>query len=260
MRPWPLLPYLTGLCLAAATVVVLDAGAASRATTVEWPRGGVVPEPTRPAPSARIDSLRTTDADLPGGLPFPQRGSDTFRVVPGSLGPAGGVAYSVEVEDGVRLPQGDDSFAAVVDLALLHPRGWRAHGYAFRRVDHGEPALRIRLTSQDTARARCGFELPYDTSCRTGSVVYVSAARWFRGAHAFGRDLRGYRFYAVNHEVGHFLGRGHEVCPVDGGPAPLMMQQTLSTANDELAAIVNGTDQGVLVVPDGKACTANPWP
>ncbi|MGM1062401.1 DUF3152 domain-containing protein [Saccharothrix sp. Mg75] len=265
MRPLPLLPYVTGLCLAVATLAVLDAGAASRTTRVEWPSAGVVPKPTRPTSgtlvdTARVDALRTTDADLPGGPPFPQRGADTFRVVPGTLGPAGGVEYSVEVEDGVELPHGDDSFAAVVDLALLHPRGWRGRGHAFRRVDSGEPALTVRLTSQATARARCGFELPYDTSCRSGSVVYLSAARWFRGAHAFGRDLRAYRFYAVNHEVGHFLGLGHEVCPVDGGPAPLMMQQTLSTANDELAAIVHGTDQGVAVVADGKACTANPWP
>lgn len=289
MRLPPFVPYLTGVCLAATAVVALDLWQEARPTIVEWPPAEVVPAPgtsSRPAeplsesPSSesprpvaqpsesrpvesrqpgaqRTDRFRSA-ADLPAGPPFPQRGSGTWRVVPGTFG-ATGTPYSVEVEDGVALPRGDAPFAAVVDHALAHPRGWRSAGHAFRRVEHGAQ-LRIRLASQETARALCGFELPYDTSCRIGSSVYLSSARWFRGAHAFGRDLRGYRTYAVNHEVGHFLGHGHEVCPADGAPAPVMMQQTFSTANDELAAITSGTDQGVAVAPDGRSCTPNPWP
>ncbi|MFD1148309.1 DUF3152 domain-containing protein [Saccharothrix hoggarensis] len=281
MRPAPLVPYLTALCLATMTVVALDAALASWPATVARPEGGTAsatstpgstpgsapgstPESTPPEPRSvdtpPLAALRSA-ADLPPGRPFPQHGTGTWRVVPPPSAAGGtGFAYTVEVEDGVALPNGDDAFAAVVDHALRHPRGWSVR-YAFRRVGGDvEPDLRIRLTSQQTARALCGFEMPFDTSCRVGSTVHLNTARWFRGAHTYDGDLRDYQVYAVNHEVGHFLGFGHEVCPVDGGPAPLMMQQTLSTDNDELAAITAGSDQGVVVVPDGKACEPNPWP
>ena len=264
MRPVPLLPYLTGLCLAATAVVALDVGTEARPATVAWPSSGVVP--TTPVPVDRNGSAPPADsfrsgADLPPGPPFAEHGAGTWHVVPPpGAGGTSGITYAVEVEDGVVLPHGDDSFAAVVDHALRHPRGW-ASRHAFRRVgDDVEPRLRIRLTSQRTARSLCGFELPYDTSCRIGSIVHLSTARWFRGAHTYGDDLRGYRIYAVNHEVGHFLGLGHEVCPAHGAPAPVMMQQTLSVDNDGLASIITGSDQGVQVVPDGKVCEPNPWP
>ena len=265
MRPLAAVPYLTGVCLAVTTVVALDVGMEARPATVAWPSAGVVPHTPASAPSAErnapsVDTLRS-GADLPAGPAFPEHGAGTWHVVPpaGSTGTSG-TTYAVEVEDGVALPQGDDSFAAVVDYVLRHPRGWVSR-HAFRRVGGDvEPELRIRLTSQRTARSLCGFELPYDTSCRIGSTVHISAARWFRGAHTYRDDLRGYRVYAINHEVGHFLGLGHEVCPEDGAPAPVMMQQTLSVDNDGLASITSGSDQGVVVVPDGKSCTPNPWP
>ncbi|GAA1341005.1 DUF3152 domain-containing protein [Saccharothrix algeriensis] len=267
MRAVPFVAYLTGLCLAVTTVLALEFGAAAPTATVRWPAPEVVavPEAARstdrspaPPPAPPLVSART--ADLPPGPPFPLRGAGTWRVVPGTTG-TGGTPYSVEVEDGVSLPRGDDNFAAVVDYALAHPRGWARAGHRFHRVDAAaEPALRIRLASQDTARRLCGFDLPFDTSCRIGAEVYLSSARWFRGSHAYGGELRAYRLYMVNHEVGHFLGHGHEPCPVDGAPAPLMMQQTLSTDNDELAAITSGVDQGAVIPPDGKSCTPNPWP
>ncbi|MFE9749902.1 DUF3152 domain-containing protein [Saccharothrix saharensis] len=264
MRSMTLLPYLTGLGLATTAVVALDVGMEARPATVAWPAAGVVA--TTPAPADRngsappVDAVRS-GADLPPGPPFPEHGSGTWHVVPPArAGGGSGTPYAIEVEDGVVLPHGDDSFAAVVEHALRHPRGWSAR-HAFRRVGGDEePELRIRLTSQRTARSLCGFELPYDTSCRIGSIVHLSTARWFRGARTYGGDLRGYRIYAVNHEVGHFLGHGHEVCPADGAPAPVMMQQTLSVDNDGLASITTGSDQGVTVTPDGKACAPNPWP
>lgn len=202
--------------------------------------------------------------ELPPGAPVRDQGEGWWRTVPGTTAQVGSGkvrTYSVEVEQGVVPPQAQHSFAAAVDKALADPRGWTASGeVAFRRVDVAQPDVRIRLTATQTARATCGFALPYDTSCYVNGVVYVSAPRWFRGAQSFAGDLDGYRKYLVNHEIGHFLGHGHESCPADGAPAPVMMQQTFSVSNDRLAEITAAAPQGLAVARDGKTCVANPWP
>ncbi|MFD0205858.1 MULTISPECIES: DUF3152 domain-containing protein [Saccharothrix] len=202
-----------------------------------------------------------SSADLPDGGPIPTDGHGTFHAVPGTspvVGTGAVRTYAVEVEDGVAADE--RAFGAFVQETLSDPRGWTARGdVAFRRVT-GPAAIRVRLTSQNTARAVCGYEIPVDVSCRNGGVVHLSAARWVRGAVAFDGDLTAYRRYMVNHEVGHALGEGHRPCPAHGGPAPVMMQQTFSTSNDEVAAITAGVPQGVVVPVDGKVCRPNGWP
>ena len=184
--------------------------------------------------------------------------------MPGTSGVAGTGSvrtYTVEVEDGVNIPGGEAAFAAAVQATLADPRSWTGGGdVAVRRIGSGRPDLHIRMASQQTARARCGFEIPFDVSCRDGDSVYLNSARWIRGAVAFDADLEGYRQYMVNHEVGHFIGKKHRPCPVDGGPAPVMMQQTFSTSNSEIVAITAGVPQGATIPRDGKVCAPNPWP
>ncbi|ATE54093.1 DUF3152 domain-containing protein [Actinosynnema pretiosum] len=200
-------------------------------------------------------------SDLPDGGPFAERGSGTWHVVPGTFAEAGSgaaLSYTVEVEDGVQVDE--HAFAGFVQQTLADPRGWISAGFALRRVDSGVPDFRVRLTSQATARERCGFQIPVDVSCRDGGAVDLSAARWARGAVAYLGDLDGYRRYVVNHEVGHALGRGHVPCAEHGAPAPVMMQQTFSTSNDEINLITAGSAQGGVVPNDGKVCAPNPWP
>lgn len=236
--------------------------AQSAVTTTHQTTAGVAVRTTSAASVAPTTTATTTkrvyasSSDLPDGGPIPTDGHGTFHAVPGSSPVVGaGVVrtYSVEVEDGVVYDE--QGFAAFVQETLSDPRGWTARGdVAFRRVT-GPAAIRIRLTSQNTARAVCGYEIPVDVSCRNGGLVHLSAARWVRGAVAFDGDLTSYRRYVVNHEVGHALGEGHRPCAAHGGVAPVMMQQTFSTSNDEIARLTGGGAPS-----DGKTCVPNPWP
>ncbi|WP_111765483.1 DUF3152 domain-containing protein [Nakamurella deserti] len=200
---------------------------------------------------------------LPAGEPFAVAGDGSYRIV-GGAGPQAGssptvVRYTVEIENGVTPTEGDEAFAQFVERTLADPRSWTTvKGVSLQRVDAGtaDPDFRVTLTSQQTVRGMCGFSVPLESSCYTraqGRVV-INDARWVRGALTYGGDLTAYREYAVNHEVGHALGYGHQPCGENTALAPVMMQQSWSASNDALAGI-NGSTPA-----DGKACAANPWP
>lgn len=211
-------------------------------------------------------------ADLPtGALPeggaFAETGAGTWRVVRGGteqrgVGEQYVFSYTVEIENGIDTSAigGDEAVARMVDSTLANPKSWvHDRMFAFRRIDRGEPDFRISLTSRQTTRNLCGFEIPIDSSCYNSDLarVVLSEARWVRGALAFNGDIGSYRQYLVNHEVGHAIGYSqHQPCENDGGLAPVMMQQTFGTANDEIATL----DPHGVVPMDGKRCRFNPWP
>ena len=110
---------------------------------------------------------------VPDGDPVPVRGSGAWRVVPGASGVVGRGAvrtYTVEIETGVTPPEGGAAFAATVQGTLADRRSWTAGGtVAVRRIDIGEPDVRIRLASQRTARLRCGSRSR--STCPTGTAA-----------------------------------------------------------------------------------------
>ncbi|SFT74693.1 Protein of unknown function [Actinopolyspora lacussalsi subsp. righensis] len=209
-------------------------------------------------------------AKLPPGAPVPKQGSGTFRVVPGSTGPAGSgelYRYAVEIEQGVRLTEGSDSFGRLVQQTMSDPRGWTnpsGGDISVQRVgpDGPEPDFRVTLVSRNTAREVCGYGngLPYDSSCHIEGRAYISAARWVRGAIAFDGDIGSYRRYVINHEVGHFFGNGHVPCGAQGELAPVMMQQTFSVSNDVLHRLNERVSQGTEIPANGFVCKPNAWP
>ncbi|MFN2479535.1 MAG: DUF3152 domain-containing protein [Pseudonocardiaceae bacterium] len=224
---------------------------------------GSVGNPLIPNPviSPGFEAVKAS-AELPGGGPFAVQGAGAWRVIPGAGAPFGAgqlFTYTVEIEDGVDLEGGPAGFATTVDSTLQNPKSWIGSGrYRFQRIDDSRAAiLRISLTSQQTTRRLCGFQIPFDASCwRPGDHrVVINTARWARGAVAFQGNVVQYQQYAVNHEVGHGLGFAHVACETNGRLAPVMMQQTWGVTDDYLAVL--GTDH---VTADGLTCQPNAWP
>ncbi|MGF6883524.1 hypothetical protein ABIA39_006928 [Nocardia sp. GAS34] len=219
-----------------------------------------------PAGDGRFAASLPTGA-LPGGGAFTEAGAGDWHVVPGTSAPVGAgqqhtFTYTVEIENGVDTSGvgGDGSVASMVEATLANPKSWiNDPRFGFRRIDSGVPDFRVSLTSRTTTESACGFEIPIDSSCYNSDLgrVVLSEVRWVRGALAFEGDIGSYRQYQINHEVGHAIGyHEHQPCASEGGLAPVMMQQTFGTRNDDIAAL---DPQGV-VPKDGKTCRFNPWP
>ncbi|SDD90548.1 Protein of unknown function [Rhodococcus tukisamuensis] len=255
---------------------------------VDAVRGGVVTDQTAavdPGFGARSTSTEGTDVigvppkadgnfaesipagSLPEGGPFTVTGAGTWHVVPGTRDQVGHGAeevftYTVEVEDGVDTAGfgGDESFGRMVDETLSNPKSWtHDQRFAFRRIDSGEPTFRISLTSQMSIREACGYDIQLEVSCYNPGInrVVLNEPRWVRGAVGFQGDIGSYRQYQINHEVGHAVGyQQHQPCEADGGLAPVMMQQTFGTSNNDIAKL----DPEGVVPMDGKTCRFNPWP
>ena len=218
------------------------------------------------------------DANLPTGIlpdggPFTEAGAKTWHVVHGASNKVGegtvkSFTYTIEVEDGLDTNTfgGDEAFARMVSETLSNPKSWTHNPQiAFTRIDdmaQAQPDFRVSLTSPMTVREGCGYDIPIEASCfnpvyqNDQPRVFVNESRWVRGAVPFQGDIGSYRQYVVNHEVGHAIGyQEHEPCAENGALAPVMMQQTFSTSNNDDARFDPESVQ-----PDGKTCRFNPWP
>lgn len=219
---------LTGLvmvacyCLALRHWVLTDAGAA----------------PARPYPQNPTPGSATSEP-----IRYPQAGAAIWRAAKGAAKVAGSAGtplrFQVAVErDIVGIdPQ---RFAMAIFTTLADPRGWTGgNQWRFQLVgDDQRPDFTVYLATPATRDLLC--EAGYDryTSCRLGDRVVLNVARWTHGVPGNPTDLNSYRQYLINHEIGHRLDHGHELCPGQGQPAPVMQQQTLGL----------------------HGCVPNPWP
>ncbi|MEU9951922.1 DUF3152 domain-containing protein [Streptomyces sp. NPDC047939] len=192
----------------------------------------------RPKPKATtVSPSRSATATPPG---IPASGPGTFTVARAGATSGGGNAYRVEVEDGSGVDP--DTAAGLIADVLAAPRGW-GHGgaHTFHQVASGPAGLVIRIATAATTDRICAtgdMNTHGEVNCRLAEVVMVNLKRWQTGSPEFHGPLAEYRALIVNHEVGHWLGHGHETCPGEGRPAPAMMQQIYGL----------------------KGCASNAWP
>lgn len=265
------IPVLIILTIVLIVVTVRDDGstadASSSDVTPAAQRNTDVTKETTPvgAPTASITDVSLPAGTLPDGGPYTQQGKKTFHAVPGTSKQIGTgpqvYTYTVEVEDGVAPSDfgGDRTFGKMVDATLANSRSWIGDGkVSFRRIDSGDPDLRISLSSAGTARELCGYQIKLETSCfyPPDKRVTVNEARWVRGALSYEGDDVAYRQYLVNHEVGHGIGyEHHEPCKHNGALAPVMMQQSFGVANSQIMALDPDMQADKALV-----CKPNPWP
>ncbi|WSU60586.1 DUF3152 domain-containing protein [Streptomyces sp. NBC_01104] len=227
------------------------AGGDDRPAAAAAPEPSDTPRTSRPdnaasAPAAEPTKSATTPPPSPSPTDsardpvVPASGPGTFAVARAGVSPGGGNAYRVEVEDGSGVDP--DEAAGRVAGILAAPRGW-AHGgaHSFHQVADARAGLVIRIATAATTDRVCGamgLDTHGEVNCRVGEVVMVNLKRWQTGSPEFHGPLADYRALIVNHEVGHWLGHGHETCPGKGRPAPAMMQQIYGL----------------------KGCVSNAWP
>ncbi|MFF8780380.1 DUF3152 domain-containing protein [Streptomyces sp. NPDC015140] len=245
--------------LAAGAVLVLAGGlalreggeaSADRSAGATGPAGPPAPSTSasasaRPGPRSAVGTKKAEETEKerektdgtegtgkgrdPGSIP--SSGPGTFATAGGGGDRVGGsgrtLTYVVQVEDGIGIPAGD--VAAEVERILADERGWTADGIVgFRRVSGGASDFRVRLATAgtvDTICGRYGLDTGGEVNCNVGQDVMVNLKRWLLATQYYADDVTSYRALIINHEVGHFLGHGHEGCPGAGRPAPVMMQQ-----------------------------------
>jgi hypothetical protein len=196
----------------------------------EPPVRNVPPDAADTTPSAAVVAAAAGGFTFAGG----------YGPVLGSTGPVR--RFKVAVEKQIGQADGGD-FAGEVDRILGDPRSWIA-GREFRlqRVPSAAAAeFTVYLASAATSEKMCaagGLRTAGYTSCRLPGHVIINSERWAEAVPDYGAPLAVYRAYAINHEVGHQFGHGHEACAGRGEPAPVMMQQTYGL----------------------QGCVANSWP
>jgi hypothetical protein len=211
----------------------------------------VTPSRSSASPTATPSSSPTKKVELSKGqrerkekqIAVPLTGPGSYETARTSVEPAstGGrlIRYDVRVEK--NLDVDPDEAAELIAGVLNDERSWAGTGrWRFRLVGAGEWAdMHAYIVTPGTTDKLCAPLLTRgEVSCQNGNKVVLNAKRWLLGADAYGSDLKNYRRYLVNHEVGHYLGYRHVQCPGADEPAPVMMQQT------------KGLD----------GCRKNPWP
>jgi hypothetical protein len=272
---------------ASAAPVATDSASAATPSSEASASPSAKPSPTKkpsPTPTKTLKKTVSAGADVPKAAAskapadsVPLSAAGTFSVASGGTGVVGTgatlVKYRVEVEDGIKWGSNPvwtpASFAATVDSVYANPRGWikssgspvtvadqgmKNASWSFQRVSGTGYSARIRLATPDTVDKLCGaagVQTQGQYSCRFGNTLMINLRRWLKGVPGFATDLLGYRNMVLNHEMGHFLGFDHMLCPGAGKPAPVMQTQTIALDGCKPNPYPFGADGTFIVGPLG---------
>ncbi|MCR6033298.1 DUF3152 domain-containing protein [Nocardioides sp. zg-579] len=135
------------------------------------------------------------------------------------------VTYSVQTRG--RLTTSLATFRRQAQQTYEDARGWRGSGVRFVPVRRGGSFTLVLAAAAEVPRFSPVCSAQW--SCRVGRYVVINQERWKHASPAWNAArgaLRDYRHMVVNHETGHWLGRGHATCGGRGQPAPVMQQQS----------------------------------
>jgi len=145
--------------------------------------------------------------------------------------------YTVSTRGLIRADM--SAFREQVAATYADARGWSQAHHRFRAVPRSSRSGDFTVVlSQSKYLPSYSSVCSTRYSCRVGRYVIINQDRWRRGSPYFPGTLEQYRRMVVNHETGHWLGRGHAYCPGKGQPAPIMQQQSKGLSG----------------------CRVNPWP
>lgn len=144
----------------------------------------------------------------------------------------------VGVHPDARAATTTGAFYTTARTIIKHPLGWEKLGYTFHvfpstttAAAANFPPIHIMLTPQAVLDVRFPtFKSQRLSLCNMVTRdIFINEERWNRwyDDDKSTMSLRDYRFYVINHELGHALGFDHARCPGAGMPAPIMLQQTL---------------------------------
>ncbi len=147
------------------------------------------------------------------------------------------VTYSVASEGNITADRAE--FRQQANATLNDVRGWSRLGVVFQEVPEGGNFTIILGQAEELPGIASICSDFY--SCQSGRYVIINQDRWLGATPPWneaGKSLRDYRHLVINHETGHWLGHRDESCEAPGGPAGVMMQQSI----------------------DLEGCSFNSWP